>query len=60
VIDRDEDILFFHLTSHGSRDHRFYLNFWPLQFNPLDPEALRQMLDDAGIKRWLIRAGAAT
>lgn len=58
VMDRDEDVLFLYLTSHGSRDHRFYLNFWPLKFNPLDPETLRQMLDDAGIKRRVIVVSA--
>ncbi len=54
VMDSDEDILFLFLTSHGSQDHRFSLSFSPMQFNPLDPRRLREMLDDAGIKRRVI------
>src|SRR6266571_3124723 len=46
VMDRDEDILFLFLTSHGSKDHDFSLEFWPLRFNPLDPKELRRLLDD--------------
>ena len=54
VMDRDEDILFLFLTSHGSKDHHFSLEFWPLRFNPLDPGALRKLLDDSGIKRRVV------
>ncbi len=54
VMDRDEDVLFLFLTSHGSQEHRFSLEFWPVNFNPLDPKALRQLLDDSGIKRRVI------
>ena len=50
VMDRDEDILFLFLTSHGSRDHRFSLDFWPLQLNPLDPARLKSLLAQSGIK----------
>jgi hypothetical protein len=50
VMNRDEDILFLYLTSHGSDDHRFALEFWPLRLRDLDPSSLRGMLDHAGIK----------
>jgi hypothetical protein len=50
LMDKDNDILFLFLTSHGSRDHRFVLDFWPLKFKPLDPAVLRGLLDKAGIK----------
>ena len=58
VMDRDEDILFLFLTSHGSKDHHFSLEFWPIRFNPLDPKALRKLLDDSGIKRRVIVVSA--
>jgi hypothetical protein len=51
VMDRDEDILFLFLTSHGSKDHRFSLEFYPMSFNELTPPRLREILDEAGIKR---------
>jgi peptidase C13-like protein len=53
VMNRDEDVLFLYLTSHGSDDHRFALEFWPLHLRDLEPAVLRAMLDRAGI-RWRI------
>ena len=50
VMNQDEDILFLYLTSHGSDDHRFALEFWPLRLRDLDAASLRGMLDRAGIK----------
>lgn len=50
VMNRDDDIVFLFLTSHGSKDHRFEFEFWPLQFNELTPGVVRQALDEAGIK----------
>lgn len=58
VMNRDEDILFLFLTSHGSRQHRFQLDFWPMRFNRLDPQRLRQMLDGSGIKRRVVVVSA--
>ena len=58
VMDRDEDVLFLYLTSHGSEDHRLAMEFWPLQLNDVDPGTLRQMLDRAGIK-WRVIAISA-
>lgn len=58
LMDRDEDILFLYLTSHGSKDHQFSLDFWPLRFNTLDPATLRKLLDDSGIKRRVIVVSA--
>ena len=37
LMNRDEDILFLYLTSHGSDDHRFALEFWPLRLRDLEP-----------------------
>ena len=53
VMNRDEDILFLYLTSHGSADHRFSLEFWPISFNELTPPVLKKALDDSGI-RWRV------
>ncbi len=50
VMNPDEDVLFLYLTSHGSRDHRLAVQFWPLQLSDIDPPSLRRMLDRAGIK----------
>jgi hypothetical protein len=53
VMNRDEDVLFLFMTSHGAKDHKFALEFWPLRFNDLTPQVLRTALDDAGI-RWRV------
>jgi hypothetical protein len=50
AMDRDEDVLFLFLTSHGSRSHELSLDFWPLRFDRLGPGDLKAALDDAGIK----------
>ncbi|MBT9097746.1 hypothetical protein KFZ76_08505 [Methylovulum psychrotolerans] len=50
IMDKDEDVLMLYMTSHGSRDHRFAVSFWPLALNDITPEKLRAMLDNAGIK----------
>jgi len=58
VMDADEDVLVLFLTSHGSKDHRFSLDFWPLRFHPLDPARLRELLDESGIRRRVIVVSA--
>ena len=50
VMDVEEDILFLHLTSHGTDDHRLGIAFPPLATNDLAAGALRRMLDKSGIK----------
>jgi hypothetical protein len=52
-MDRDEDFLLLFLTTHGSENHRLAMEFWPLQLNAVSPEALKAILDEAGI-RWRI------
>lgn len=49
-MNRDEDVLFLFMTSHGSQDHRFDLDLWPYRFDELTPQILRAMLDEAGVK----------
>ena len=50
LMDPEEDILFLFLTSHGSRDHRLAVDFWPLRLNDLPAEQLKKLLDESGIK----------
>lgn len=52
-MDRDDDMLFLFLTSHGSESHRLSVRFNPLGLNDLSPTALRAILDRAQIK-WRI------
>lgn len=57
LMDRDHDVLFLFLTSHGSRD-RFLLSFWPLAFYDLTPEHLRILLDQSGVRNRVIVVSA--
>ncbi|MFC6671562.1 C13 family peptidase [Marinobacterium aestuariivivens] len=52
-MDTDEDVLFLFMTSHGSADHRFSLEFGPVRLNDLTPQQIRRALDGAGI-RWRV------
>lgn len=58
MMDNKKDILFLYLTSHGSKDHKFSLNFGSMEFNNLDPKRLREILDESGIKRRIIVVSA--
>jgi len=58
VMDREEDILFLFLTSHGSEAHRFSLDFWPLRLKELDPKKLRALLDESGIRNRVVVVSA--
>ncbi len=50
VMDKDEDILFLFLTSHGGRKEGVSVNFWPLSLDDLPPAKLKTILDESGIK----------
>lgn len=54
VMDKRKDVLFLYLSSHGSHDHRFSLEFGGMQFNELYPQRLRQILDASGIRHRVI------
>lgn len=58
VMDRREDVLFIHLTSHGARDGELASNFWPLDPEAITPPDLRKWLDDAGIRHRVISISA--
>jgi hypothetical protein len=57
-MNREEDILFLFLTSHGSADHRFDLSLWPYDFPGLTPAALKELLDGAGVRHRVIVVSA--
>ncbi len=50
VMNRDNDVLFLDLTSHGSADQTLAVDNGPLELDELTPEMLRRMLDRSGIK----------
>ncbi len=50
TIDAEEDIVFLHLATHGSRDYRLVFDLPPLELAQLTPSALARMLADSGIK----------
>lgn len=52
-MNRDEDVVFLYLTSHGSMDHDLSVRMWSLDLNSIRPEDIKTYLDDAGI-RWRI------
>ncbi len=53
AMNRDEDVLFLFLTSHGSEQHELSLDFWPMRFDKLGPQELKAALDESGI-RWRV------
>jgi hypothetical protein len=52
-MNRDNDILFLFLTSHGSRDAELAVELEDLSFLPLSADGLAQMLKESGI-RWKV------
>jgi len=57
-MNKDEDVLFLFMTSHGAEDFHFSLDLWPYKFGELTPQTLRSMLDDEGIKNRVILVSA--
>ncbi|HEY6838021.1 MAG TPA: C13 family peptidase [Geobacteraceae bacterium] len=53
IMNRNEDILFLYLTSHGSEEHDLEVSFQPLELDPIDPAGLKEMLAASGI-RWKV------
>lgn len=58
LMDRDEDILFIHLTSHGAHDGALAAQFWPLTVAPVTPQELKSWLDEAGIRHRVVSVSA--
>ena len=57
-MDRDDDILFIHLTSHGGRDGHLAAAFGPLTVDEVTPQQLRTWLDDAGVRYRVVSVSA--
>jgi hypothetical protein len=57
-MDRDNDILFIHLTSHGGADGHLAAEFFPLTVDEVTPQALRRWLDAAHIRNRVISISA--
>jgi hypothetical protein len=53
VMDRRQDVLFIHLTSHGAHSGALSAGLWPLEVDEVTPAMLRRWLDEAGI-RWRV------
>ncbi|MBD8528077.1 C13 family peptidase [Pseudomarimonas arenosa] len=53
TMDIEQDVLLLFVTSHGSSEHEILLGFEPLPLDQMHPAALRQALDEAGI-RWRV------
>jgi hypothetical protein len=58
VMDRDEDVFFLYMTSHGARDGQLAARFWPLEVATLTPATLKKWLDAAGIRHRVIVVSA--
>lgn len=58
LMNPDEDVLFLFMTSHGSHDHKFSLDFGVMSFKDIDPAALKKLLDESGIKYRVIVVSA--
>jgi hypothetical protein len=57
-MDREQDVLFIHLTSHGARDGELAHSFEPLHVEGLWPQQLKAWLDAAGIRHRIISVSA--
>jgi hypothetical protein len=57
-MDRDEDVLFIHLTSHGARSGELAAEFWPLSVEPVTPALLKAWLDEAGVRHRILSISA--
>ena len=44
-----EDLLFLHMTSHGSKDHKFSVQFESMRLNDLSAERLGEIVNGAGL-----------
>lgn len=58
LMNRDEDILFIHLTSHGARDGVLSTSFYPFDFAPVTPADLKRWLGEAKVRFSVISVSA--
>jgi len=53
TMNTEEDLLVLYLSSHGSEKHELVVDFRPMRFSPITPEALKSALDESKI-RWKV------
>lgn len=58
MMNRDEDILFIHLTSHGARDGQLAATLDPLSVDSVTPTQLNDWLNEAGVRYRVISISA--
>lgn len=58
LMDRDEDVFFIHLTSHGAQNGELAAQFWPMTVEHVTPQQLKRWLDEAGIRNRVISVSA--
>ncbi len=58
VMDKENDVVFIYLTSHGYKNSYLSVNLEPLQLNTIGPTDLKFYLDYAGIKNRVILVSA--
>ncbi|MDH4185461.1 MAG: C13 family peptidase [Nitrospira sp.] len=50
AMNREEDILFLYITTHGSRTHHLSVELYPLELSAITPQALQTALAESAIK----------
>jgi hypothetical protein len=58
LMNRDEDVLFVYLTSHGARNGSLAASMWPLEVDALTPQQLNRMLDEAKVRNRVVAVSA--
>jgi hypothetical protein len=58
LMDREHDVLFIHLTSHGAKSGELAASFWPLEVDPVTPDKLKTWLDEAGVRHRILSISA--
>lgn len=57
-MDKEHDVLFLFLSSHGAQDHWLEVNLEPLDMDDLKAETLKALLDSSGIRNRVIVVSA--
>lgn len=58
VMDKDEDMVFIYMTSHGAKNFELAAAHRPLTVEPVTPQMLKTWLDDAGIRHRIVAVSA--
>jgi len=58
IIDRDQDLVLLHITTHGSEMHQLWFTHAGRELEHLTPPALRKMLDASGIRNRVLSISA--